>query len=64
MGALQATEVLKELLGLGESLSGRFLIYDALSAEFRKIRVEPDPDCPLCGAAPSIKPPQAGAGDG
>ncbi len=48
MGALQATEVLKELLGLGEGLSGFLLIYDALAATFRKIRVRRDPACPLC----------------
>ncbi len=51
MGTLQATEVLKELLGLGDSLSGRLLIYDALSAEFRKVRVPKDPACPCCGTA-------------
>ena len=50
MGTLQATEVLKEILGLGESLSGRLLIYDALSAEFRKVKVPKDPNCPCCGA--------------
>jgi molybdopterin/thiamine biosynthesis adenylyltransferase len=49
MGTLQATEVLKELLGLGDSLSGRLLIYDALSAEFRKVKVPKDPGCPCCG---------------
>jgi len=54
IGSLQAAEVLKELLGLGDSLSGQLLIYDALSVTFRKIRVEPDPTCPLCGAEPSI----------
>jgi adenylyltransferase/sulfurtransferase len=53
-GSIQATEVLKELLGIGESLSGWMLIYDALSTTFQKIRVHRDPDCPLCGAAPSI----------
>lgn len=47
-GSLQATEVLKELLGLGESLSGRLLIYDALAAEFRSFRLPRDPACPLC----------------
>lgn len=54
MGALQATEVLKELLGIGESLSGHLLIYDALGATFRKIRIRRDADCPLCGARPTI----------
>lgn len=51
MGTLQATEVVKELLGLGDSLSGRLLIYDALSTEFRKIRLPRRPDCPGCGQA-------------
>jgi len=54
MGSLQATEVLKELLGLGDSLSGALLIYDALSVTFRRVRFAADPDCPLCGARPSI----------
>ena len=49
MGTLQALEVLKEILGLGESLAGRLLIYDALSTRFRTVRVRPDPACPLCG---------------
>ena len=53
-GSIQATEVLKELLGIGESLSGWMLIYDALTTTFQKIRVHRDPDCPLCGQAPSI----------
>jgi molybdopterin/thiamine biosynthesis adenylyltransferase len=54
MGSLQATEVLKEALGIGESLSGSLLIYDALSTGFRKVKVRPDPGCPLCGDAPTI----------
>ncbi len=53
-GSLQATEVLKELLGLGESLSGSMIIYDGLGTTFRKISVKPDPGCPLCGGAPTI----------
>jgi molybdopterin/thiamine biosynthesis adenylyltransferase len=48
MGTLQATEVLKELLGLGESLSGTLLLYDALRAGFHKIKLPRDPDCPTC----------------
>jgi adenylyltransferase/sulfurtransferase len=50
MGTLQATEVCKEILGLGESLSGWLLIWDALAAEFRKIRLRRDPACRVCGA--------------
>lgn len=55
LGSLQATEVLKELLGIGESLSGWLLVCDALDTTFRKIRVRRDPACPLCGDQPSIK---------
>lgn len=54
VGTLQAVEVVKELLGIGEGLSGRLLLYDALAAEFRKIKVPRDPNCPLCGNSPSI----------
>jgi adenylyltransferase/sulfurtransferase len=54
MGSMQATEVVKELLGIGESLSGSLLIHDALSTTFRKVRVRPDPACPLCGEAATI----------
>ena len=50
MGTLQAVEVLKELLGLGDSLDGTLLIYDALRARFHRIRIAKDPDCPNCGA--------------
>jgi len=49
MGTLQAQEVLKEILGLGESLAGHLLIYDALATRFRSVRVRPDPACRLCG---------------
>jgi len=49
MGTLQAVEVLKELLGLGQSLSGRLLMYDSLNANFHKIEIPRDPDCPTCG---------------
>lgn len=54
LGALQANEVIKELLGIGESLSGSLLLFDALSTTFRKVKVKPDPACPLCGPQPSI----------
>jgi len=55
MGTLQATEVLKEILGIGESLSGRLLIWDALDTRFRTIRLRKDPACPLCGPAATIR---------
>ncbi len=54
VGSIQATEVIKELLGIGESLSGQLIIYDALDATFQKIRVHRDPGCPLCGEKPTI----------
>jgi adenylyltransferase/sulfurtransferase len=50
MGTLQATETIKEILGLGESLSGRLLLWDALATRFRSIRVPRDPHCPVCSA--------------
>ena len=55
IGSLQAVEVIKELLGTGESLSGSLLIYDGLGTIFRKIKVRPDPACPLCGPEATIR---------
>ncbi len=55
VGCLQATEVIKELAGIGESLSGKLLVMDALSATFRRITVRRDPACPLNGDAPTIR---------
>ncbi|MCW9034318.1 MAG: molybdopterin-synthase adenylyltransferase MoeB [Rhodospirillales bacterium] len=49
MGSLQATEVIKEILDIGESMAGQILIYEGLSATFRKIKVKRDKGCPLCG---------------
>ena len=49
MGTLQATEVLKELLGIGETLAGKLLIWDALEARFRVVRLRRDPGCAACG---------------
>lgn len=54
MGSLQAVEVLKELLAIGESLSGSLLLYDALSADFRKLKIKRDPECRLCGEKADI----------
>jgi len=48
VGLLQATEVLKLLLGIGEPLTGRLLQVDSLSTRFRETRIPPDPDCPVC----------------
>ncbi|HEY1551542.1 MAG TPA: molybdopterin-synthase adenylyltransferase MoeB [Kofleriaceae bacterium] len=49
MGALQATEAIKLLLGIGETLAGRLLVYDALKARFRELKLRRDPKCPTCG---------------
>ncbi len=49
MGSLQASEVLKEIMGIGTSMSGWLLIWDALAAQFRKIRLRKDKECPVCG---------------
>ena len=55
VGVIQATEAVKLLIGLGEPLIGRLLTYDALGMRFREVRLRRDPNCPLCGASPSIK---------
>jgi adenylyltransferase/sulfurtransferase len=47
--------VLKELLGIGQSLSGSLTIYDGLGGQFHRVSVRRDPDCPLCGASPTIR---------
>jgi adenylyltransferase/sulfurtransferase len=49
VGTIQATEVLKLILGVGDSLHGRLLLYDALAMEFRQVRIRKDPKCVLCG---------------
>ena len=54
MGTLQAAETLKELLGLGESLAGTLLVYDALAGGFHRVAYGREEDCALCGRAPSI----------
>ena len=54
IGSIQATEVLKLILGIGEPLVNRLLLYDALSLEFRVVKVRRDPNCPLCGDNPTI----------
>ncbi|HEY7034060.1 MAG TPA: molybdopterin-synthase adenylyltransferase MoeB [Thermomicrobiales bacterium] len=49
IGLLQATEVIKLILGIGDPLIGRLLTYDALDASFRELHLHKDPDCPMCG---------------
>lgn len=55
VGSMQAAEVIKEILGIGESLSGSLVILDGLRARFRTVTLNSDPQCRLCGAAPSIR---------
>ena len=55
IGTLQATETLKEIVGIGDSLAGRLLLYDARAARFNDIRVPWDPSNPLSGTAPTIR---------
>jgi sulfur-carrier protein adenylyltransferase/sulfurtransferase len=52
MGLLQATEVVKLILGEGDPLIGRLLMYDALAAEFSEVKVRRDPECPICSREP------------
>jgi molybdopterin/thiamine biosynthesis adenylyltransferase len=54
IGSLQATEAIKYLLGIGELLTGALLTYNALTMQFRKVRLDRSPDCPLCGKKPRI----------
>lgn len=54
IGSLQATEAIKFLLGIGELLTDRLLVYDALTAGFRTVSVKRNPKCPLCGKNPGI----------
>lgn len=55
IGAIQATEALKIILGKGEILKGELLIYDALKMSFKKRRIPKNPDCPVCSEIPSIR---------
>jgi adenylyltransferase/sulfurtransferase len=55
IGTIQATETIKLILGIGEPLIGRFLVYDALRMRFRDLKLPKDPDCPVCGTHPSIR---------
>ncbi len=54
IGMIQATEAVKLILGIGEPLVGRFLIYDALKMRFRELKLRKDPDCPVCGTNPTV----------
>ena len=54
IGVIQATEVLKLILGVGDLLVGKLLVYDALRMDFRKVNVRRNPECPVCGDNPTI----------
>ena len=54
IGSIQATEVFKQVLDIGEPLVGRLLLVDALSMDFRVMRLRRDPECPLCGDHPTV----------
>jgi len=55
IGTIQATEAVKLIIGTGESLSGRFLVYDAMKMAFNEFKLAKNPACPLCGSDPEIK---------
>ena len=54
MGSIQATEVIKQVLEIGDSLVSRLLLFDALAMDFRIVKLRRDPKCPLCGDDPTI----------
>ncbi|HEY3280552.1 MAG TPA: molybdopterin-synthase adenylyltransferase MoeB [Gemmatimonadales bacterium] len=54
IGSLQALETIKLILGRGDSLIGRLVLFDALKLQFRELRLEKDPDCPVCGSHPTV----------
>ncbi len=54
VGSIQANETIKLILGAGESLKGRLLVFDALKMKFRELRLRKNPDCPVCGAHPTV----------
>ncbi|MEO8726448.1 MAG: molybdopterin-synthase adenylyltransferase MoeB [Acidobacteriaceae bacterium] len=55
LGMMQATEVIKLVLGLGDPLIGRLLLVDALAMRFRELKIRKDPECPVCGVNPTLK---------
>jgi adenylyltransferase/sulfurtransferase len=54
VGTIQAVEVIKEILGIGKSLSGHLMTFDAMRMEWKKLKLRKDPACPLCSANPTI----------
>ncbi len=55
IGMIQATETVKLILGIGQPLVGRLLVYDALAMSFRELKLRRDPECPICGDQPVIR---------
>jgi adenylyltransferase/sulfurtransferase len=55
LGVIQATEVIKLILGKGDSLIGRLLLVDSLGMKFRELKLRKNPDCPVCGDHPTVK---------
>jgi len=55
VGTVQATETLKLIMGIGETLVGRLVVYDALRMTFRELNLPKDPDCPVCGTHPTVR---------
>lgn len=55
IGTIQALEAIKVLLGIGNPLIGRLLLFDALKMEFRELKLRKNPDCPVCGSNPTIR---------
>lgn len=55
IGSIQAMEAVKLLLGIGQSLVGRLLLFDALQLQFRELALQRDPACPLCGESPTVR---------
>jgi adenylyltransferase/sulfurtransferase len=55
VGSIQATEVVKLILGKGEILKGKLLIYDSLNMDFKKVKIHKNPNCPVCSDKATIK---------
>lgn len=64
MGLLQANEVIKLIVGIGEPLIGRLLMFDALSTSFMELKLRRDPNCPVCGGVSSTLAALAAAAQG
>ncbi|MCH7553759.1 MAG: ThiF family adenylyltransferase, partial [Chloroflexi bacterium] len=54
VGSIQAVETIKLILGIGEPLVNRLLLFDALTMEFREVKLRRNPNCPLCGENPTV----------